>query len=214
MIIRIFDNKMIYKDDNLINIHQNTLRLFIELILKLEATEDEEKIDYYDFYSALSTLIEDSYIKTDKSKYDAITLSNLYDARGIKVKHLFILGMNNDFLMRKPNTFFMSNKLREEINNKYKKHIFNTQSLLSDMYYNLFLNILSSLEDDSKVYFSFRFKDDEGNLDIPFYYLEDIASEIGIKDFNDINSFILMILTLLFIEKTIYQIIFTLQKKI
>lgn len=186
----IFDNKLIYKDDNLINIHQNTLRLFIELILKLEATEDEEKIDYYDFYSALSTLIEDSYIKTDKSKYDAITLSNLYDARGIKVKHLFILGMNNDFLMRKPNTFFMSNKLREEINNKYKKHIFNTQSLLSDMYYNLFLNILSSLEDDSKVYFSFRFKDDEGNLDIPFYYLEDIASEIGIKDFNDINSFI------------------------
>lgn len=186
----IFDNNLIYKDDNLINIHQNTLRLFIELILKLEATEDEEKIDYYDFYSALSTLIEDSYIKTDKSKYDAITLSNLYDARGIKVKHLFILGMNNDFLMRKPNTFFMSNKLREEINNKYKKYIFNTQSLLSDMYYNLFLNILSSLEDDSKVYFSFRFKDDEGNLDIPFYYLEDIASEIGIKDFNDINSFI------------------------
>lgn len=186
----IFDNKLIYKDDNIINIHQNTLRLFIELILKLEATEDEEKIDYYDFYSALSTLIEDSYIKTDKSKYDAITLSNLYDARGIKAKHLFILGMNNDFLMRKPNTFFMSNKLREEINNKYKKHIFNTQSLLSDMYYNLFLNILSSLEDDSKVYFSFRFKDDEGNLDIPFYYLEDIASEIGIKDFNDINSFI------------------------
>ena len=58
------------------------------------------------------------------------------------------------------------------------------------MYYNLFLNILSSLEDDSRVYFSFRFKDDEGNLDIPFYYLEDIASEIGIKDFNDINSFI------------------------
>ncbi|WP_157151916.1 PD-(D/E)XK nuclease family protein [Brachyspira sp. SAP_772] len=186
----IFDNKLIYKDDNIINIHQNALRLFIELILKLEATEDEEKIDYYDFYSALSTLIEESYIKTDKSKYDAITLSNLYDARGIKVKHLFILGMNNDFLMRKPNTFFMSNKLREEINNKYKKHIFNTQSLLSDMYYNLFLNILSSLEDDSKVYFSFRFKDDEGNLDIPFYYLEDIASEIGIKDFNDINSFI------------------------
>ncbi|MEI0610683.1 PD-(D/E)XK nuclease family protein [Brachyspira pilosicoli] len=186
----IFDNKLIYKDDNIINIHQNTLRLFIELILKLEETEDEEKIDYYDFYSALSTLIEDSYIKTDKSKYDAITLSNLYDARGIKAKHLFILGMNNDFLMRKPNTFFMSNKLREEINNQYKKHIFNTQSLLSDMYYNLFLNILSSLEDNSKVYFSFRFKDDEGNLDIPFYYLEDIASEIGIKDFNDINSFI------------------------
>ena len=186
----IFDNKLIYKDDNIINIHQNTLRLFIELILKLEATEDEDKIDYYDFYSALSTLIEDSYIKTDKSKYDAITLSNLYDARGIKVKHLFILGMNNDFLMRKPNSFFMSNKLREEINNKYKKHIFNTQSLLSDMYYNLFLNILSSLEDDSKVYFSFKFRDDEGNLDIPFYYLEDIASEIGIKDFNDINSFI------------------------
>ena len=186
----IFDNKLIYKDDNIINIHQNTLSLFIELMLKLQSIENEEKIDYYDFYSALSTLIEDTYIKTDKSKYDAITLSNLYDARGIKSKNLFILGMNNDFLMRKPNTFFMSNKIREEINNKYKKHVFNTQTLLSDMYYNLFLNILSSLEDNSNVYFSFRFKDDEGNLDIPFYYLEDIASEIGIKDFNDINSFI------------------------
>ncbi|MEI0530134.1 PD-(D/E)XK nuclease family protein [Brachyspira pilosicoli] len=186
----IFNNQLLYKDNNLINIHQNALSLFIELILKLHSIENEEKIDYYDFYSALSTLIEDTYIKTDKSKYDAITLSNLYDARGIKSKHLFILGMNNDFLIRKPNTFFMSNKIREEINNKYKKHIFNTQSLLSDMYYNLFLNILSSLEDNSKVYFSFRFKDNEGNLDIPFYYIEDIASEIGIKDFNNINSFI------------------------
>ena len=41
-----------------------------------------------------------------------------------KAKYLFILGANNDFINRKPDTFFISNKVRESINNKYKKVCF------------------------------------------------------------------------------------------
>ena len=84
----------------------------------------------------------------------------------------------------KPDTFFISNKVRESINNKYKKYVLSSQNLLSDISYALFLNIISSCYDNGIVYFSFRLKDKDGNLEIPFFYIEDLFLELGNEDFK------------------------------
>ena len=165
------------------------LALFINLILEIAYTEKLENIQnqaisHFDFHAALNTILRDKSIGEDEDKDITLTVSNLYDARGLKLKHIFILGMNNDFLNRRPNTFFIGAKLREEINRKNKKIVFNTQSYLSDIHYALFLNILSSCYEDSNIYFSFRFKDEKGNLEIPFYYLENLYRELYNEDFK------------------------------
>ncbi|WP_300366292.1 PD-(D/E)XK nuclease family protein [Brachyspira sp.] len=165
------------------------LTLFINLILdiayteKLENTQNQQ-ISHFDFHAALNTILRDKSIGQDNSRDISVTISNLYDARGLRFKYLFILGMNNDFINRKPNSFFIGAKLREEINKKNKKIAFNTQGYLSDINYALFLNILSSCYDDSNIYFAFRFKDEKGNLEIPFYYLEDLYRELYNDDFK------------------------------
>lgn len=174
-------NDIYYRDNN-------SLASFIEIVLKLSAygnSINNHKISPLDFHEALNILIEEEYLRNNNDDRNmSLTLSNLYDARGLKAKYLFVLGMNNDFINRRPNTFFISNKIREAINNKYKKYVLNTQNILSDISYALFLNILSSCCDNSVVYFSFRLKDKDGNLEIPFFYMEDLFLELGYSDFK------------------------------
>lgn len=165
------------------------LALFINLILEIAYTEELEesqnqKISHFDFHAALNTILRDKSIGSNNDKDVSLTVSNLYDARGLRFKYVFILGMNNDFINRRPNGFFIGAKLRDEINKKNKKIVFNTQSYLSDINYALFLNVLSSCYEDSNIYFSFRFKDEKGNLEIPFYYLEDLYRELYNDDFK------------------------------
>lgn len=180
----IYDDKdeYFYRDNE-------ALALFINLILEIAYTEkldsiQKQEISHFDFHAALNTILRDKSIGTNDNKDISITVSNLYDARGLRFKYTFILGMNNDFINRRPNAFFISAKLREEINKKNKKIVFNTQRYLSDIHYALFLNILSSCYDDTNIYFSFRFKDEKGNLEIPFYYLEDLYRDLYNDDFK------------------------------
>ncbi|MCZ9961705.1 PD-(D/E)XK nuclease family protein [Brachyspira hyodysenteriae] len=175
-------NEYFYRDNE-------ALALFINLILEIAYTEkleniQNQEISHFDFHAALNTILRDKSIGEDNDRDISLTVSNLYDARGLKLKHIFILGLNNDFINRRPNAFFISAKLREEINRKNKKIIFNTQSYLSDIHYVLFLNILSCCYEDSNIYFSFRFKDEKGNLEIPFYYIENLYRELYNEDFK------------------------------
>ncbi|KLI52324.1 PD-(D/E)XK nuclease family protein [Brachyspira hyodysenteriae] len=175
-------NEYFYRDNE-------ALALFINLILEIAYTEkleniQNQEISNFDFHAALNTILRDKSIGEDNDRDISLTVSNLYDARGLKLKHIFILGLNNDFINRRPNAFFISAKLREEINRKNKKIIFNTQSYLSDIHYALFLNILSCCYEDSNIYFSFRFKDEKGNLEIPFYYIENLYRELYNEDFK------------------------------
>lgn len=165
------------------------LALFINFILEIAYTEkleniDKQEISHFDFHAALNVLLRDKSIGGNDDRDLSLTVSNLYDARGLRFKYLFILGMNNDFINRRPNIFFIGSKLREKINKNHKKIIFNTQNYLSDIHYALFLNILSSCYEDSNIYFSFRFKDEKGNLEIPFYYIEDLYRELYNDDFK------------------------------
>ena len=177
-------NSVYIKKDEIFYRDNNSLSVFIEIVLKLSASDNSAKISPADFHEALNLLIREEYLKNEDNKEISLTISNLYEARGLKAKYLFILGANNDFINRKPDTFFISNKVREAINNKYKKYVFNTQNLLSDISYALFLNILSSCYDNATIYFSFRLKDKDGNLEIPFFYIEDLFTELTNEDFK------------------------------
>ena len=178
-------NSVYIKKDEIFYRDNDSLASFVEIVLKLTANDNSKnKISPMDFHEALNILIKDEYLRGDNNKEISLTISNLYDARGLKAKYLFILGANNDFINRKPETFFISNKIRESVNNKYKKYVFNTQNLLSDISYALFLNIISSCYDNGIVYFSFRLKDKDGNLEIPFFYIEDLFLELGNEDFK------------------------------
>ena len=178
-------NSIYIKKDEIFYRDNDSLASFVEIVLKLTANDNSKnKISPMDFHEALNILIKDEYLRGDNNKEISLTISNLYDARGLKAKYLFILGANNDFINRKPDTFFISNKLRESINNKYKKYVLSSQNLLSDISYALFLNIISSCYDNGIVYFSFRLKDKDGNLEIPFFYIEDLFLELGNEDFK------------------------------
>ena len=177
-------NSVYIKKDEIFYRDNNSLSVFIETILKLSASDNSAKISPADFHEALNLLIKEEYLRNEEGKEISLTISNLYEARGLKAKYLFILGANNDFINRKPDTFFISNKVRESVNNKYKKYVFNTQNLLSDISYALFLNILSSCYDNATIYFSFRLKDKDGNLEIPFFYIEDLFTELTGEDFK------------------------------
>ncbi len=178
-------NSVYIKKDEIFYRDNDSLASFVEIVLKLTANDNSKnKISPMDFHEALNILIKDEYLRGDNNKEISLTISNLYDARGLKAKYLFILGANNDFINRKPDTFFMSNKVRESINNKYKKYVLSSQNLLSDISYALFLNIISSCYDNGIVYFSFRLKDKDGNLEIPFFYIEDLFLELENEDFK------------------------------
>lgn len=178
-------NSVYIKKDEIFYRDNDSLASFVEIVLKLTANDNSKnKISPIDFHEALNILIKDEYLRGDNNKEISLTISNLYDARGLKAKYLFILGANNDFINRKPDTFFISNKVRESINNKYKKYVLSSQNLLSDISYALFLNIISSCYDNGIVYFSFRLKDKDGNLEIPFFYIEDLFLELGNEDFK------------------------------
>ena len=178
-------NSVYIKKDEIFYRDNDSLASFVEIVLKITANDNSKnKISPMDFHEALNILIKDEYLRGDNNKEISLTISNLYDARGLKAKYLFILGANNDFINRKPDTFFISNKLRESINNKYKKYVLSSQNLLSDISYALFLNIISSCYDNGIVYFSFRLKDKDGNLEIPFFYIEDLFLELGNEDFK------------------------------
>ena len=178
-------NSVYIKKDEIFYRDNDSLASFVEIVLKLTANDNSKnKISPIDFHEALNILIKDEYLRGDNNKEISLTISNLYDARGLKAKYLFILGVNNDFINRKPDTFFISNKVRESINNKYKKYVLSSQNLLSDISYALFLNIISSCYDNGIVYFSFRLKDKDGNLEIPFFYIEDLFLELGNEDFK------------------------------
>ena len=178
-------NSIYVKKDEIFYRDNDSLASFVEIVLKLTANDNSKnKISPMDFHEALNILIKDEYLRGDNNKEISLTISNLYDARGLKAKYLFILGANNDFINRKPDTFFISNKVRESINNKYKKYVLSSQNLLSDISYALFLNIISSCHDNGIVYFSFRLKDKDGNLEIPFFYIEDLFLELGNEDFK------------------------------
>ena len=178
-------NSIYIKKDEIFYRDNDSLASFVEIVLKLTANDNSKnKISSMDFHEALNILIKDEYLRGDNNKEISLTISNLYDARGLKAKYLFILGANNDFINRKPDTFFISNKVRESINNKYKKYVLSSQNLLSDISYALFLNIISSCYDNGIVYFSFRLKDKDGNLEIPFFYIEDLFLELGNEDFK------------------------------
>lgn len=178
-------NSVYIKKDEIFYRDNDSLASFVEIVLKLTANDNSKnKISPMDFHEALNILIKDEYLRGDNNKEISLTISNLYDARGLKAKYLFILGANNDFINRKPDTFFISNKVRESINNKYKKYVLSSQNLLSDISYALFLNIISSCYNNGIVYFSFRLKDKDGNLEIPFFYIEDLFLELGNEDFK------------------------------
>ena len=178
-------NSVYIKKDEIFYRDNDSLASFVEIVLKLTANDNSKnKISPMDFHEALNILIKDEYLRGDNNKEISLTISNLYDVRGLKAKYLFILGANNDFINRKPDTFFISNKVRESINNKYKKYVLSSQNLLSDISYALFLNIISSCYDNGIVYFSFRLKDKDGNLEIPFFYIEDLFLELGNEDFK------------------------------
>ena len=178
-------NSVYIKKDETFYRDNDSLASFVEIVLKLTANDNSKnKISPMDFHEALNILIKDEYLRGDNNKEISLTISNLYDARGLKAKYLFILGANNDFINRKPDTFFISNKVRESINNKYKKYVLSSKNLLSDISYALFLNIISSCYDNGIVYFSFRLKDKDGNLEIPFFYIEDLFLELGNEDFK------------------------------
>lgn len=178
-------NSVYIKKDEIFYRDNDSLASFVEIVLKLTANDNSKnKISPMDFHEALNILIKDEYLRGDNNKEISLTISNLYDARGLKAKYLFILGANNDFINRKPDTFFISNKVRESINNKYKKYVLSSKNLLSDISYALFLNIISSCYDNGIVYFSFRLKDKDGNLEIPFFYIEDLFLELGNEDFK------------------------------
>lgn len=178
-------NSVYIKKDEIFYRDNDSLASFVEIVLKLTANDNSKnKISPMDFHEALNILIKDEYLRGNNNKEISLTISNLYDARGLKAKYLFILGANNDFINRKPDTFFISNKVRESINNKYKKYVLSSQNLLSDISYALFLNIISSCYDNGIVYFSFRLKDKDGNLEIPFFYIEDLFLELGNEDFK------------------------------
>lgn len=178
-------NSIYIKKDEIFYRDNDSLASFVEIVLKLTANDNSKnKISPMDFHEALNILIKDEYLRGDNNKEISLTISNLYDARGLKAKYLFILGANNDFINRKPDTFFISNKVRESINNKYKKYVLSSKNLLSDISYALFLNIISSCYDNGIVYFSFRLKDKDGNLEIPFFYIEDLFLELGNEDFK------------------------------
>ena len=171
------------KDDYCYRDNQ-ALSLFIDFVLRTACTNNKENISHLDFYTALNVLLRDKSLMLSDNRETSVTVSNMYDARGLRFKHLFILGMNNDFLVKRPNTFFISSKLRESVNKKYGKYIFNTQQLLSDGSYALFLNIISSCFENTNIYFSFRFKDEDGNPELPFYYIEDLYDELYNEDFK------------------------------
>lgn len=179
----IFNNFYKSKDEYFYRDNQ-ALALFLDFVLKIANTENKEKINHLDFYTALNVLLRDKSLMLSDNRETSVTVSNMYDARGLRFKYLFILGMNNDFLVRRPNTFFISGKLRDAVNKKYSKYIFNTPELLADSSYALFLNIISSCFENTNIYFSFRLKDEDANPELPFYYIEDLYSELYNDDFK------------------------------
>lgn len=172
----------IEKNKNAYTKSNHALYHFLNIILSLSSNDMITDIKEYN--AILNMTIRETYLKPKQKNEKSLTLANLYDIRGISFKHIFILGMNGRFLQKNPDSFILNNSLRENINKKYEANVFSTREISSGLSNSLFTNIISKVSNDTNIYFSFRYKDEDGNLEVPFAYLEEIFFSITEKVFD------------------------------
>ena len=160
----------------------NALSIFIDLILKMSI--DDINIATSDYSTIINIILRDTYIPYEQKDIGGITLSSLYDMRGAYYKHTFIIGLNSTFALRKPDTFIINAQDKIKINNDYNRDLFNTNEVANILSRSLFANIISKLDEESKLYLSFRYKDDNGNIELLSIFVEEIFYGIFNKDFN------------------------------
>lgn len=169
-------NKKTFVRDN------NALAQFIEKISEMSYIEIET--DYKDYYTVLNIMLRDSRLARKNRNKKGISLLSSYDVRGLNFKHLMLLGCNSKFLNRAVQTFIFDKNEREKLNKKYNKNIIanvNENNILSRAF---FYNIASNLKNDNYIYFSFRYKDENGSLELPSVFVEEIFYSLTEKSFN------------------------------
>lgn len=158
-------------------------KIFLETLLKL--SDNEENVKTENYHKFLNDMLRSLSIENYKSEEEKnITVSYIYDMRGINYKHMFFLGMNGMFLKRIPNTFILNEEKRKYLNEKYMRYIIDSEETLSISSRALFINILSNLETYSNLYLSFQYKDDDGNILLSSPYIEEIFFTVTNKLFS------------------------------
>jgi len=159
-----------------------SLSLFISTIISISIKNI--KIDAKDYNTILNIIIRSLYISPEDAPSSGVCLLSPNEMIESNFSHVFILGMNKNFLTRSVDTFIVDNILREKINDHLKTNIFETKESANVLSYVAFFSLLASFGDKTNVYFSFMYKDNNGNLELPLSYLEELFLLLSNKVFN------------------------------
>lgn len=165
-------NKETYMRDN------NALAVFIECVRNISQASyifSDTTNASSDFFMLLNDAIRKAYMPIYSKNERGITVSTFYDARNHAYDHVFILGMNKNFLQNPVSVFILGEHTREKINRHFKESVIisKNQSMFESSC--LFANIIaSSLKQGGKMYLSFQYKNEKGDTDIPSSFIEEL----------------------------------------
>ncbi len=168
----------------------NALAKFIKNIHDISFNTDIdsgiiEKNVLFHFTTILNEMMRKEYIDIYNKDSRAVTISTLYDVRYHDYEHIFILGMDSSFLSRSVSNFFVSDKKRESLNTKYNYPLFTTTSSLNCDAMMLIANIISSSTvKNGAIYLSLPYKDENGTLNLPHNFVEEIFYKKTLSEFT------------------------------
>ena len=158
------------------------LSLFISTIISISIKNI--KIDAKGYNTILNIIIRSLYIFPEETLSSGVRLLSPNEIIASHFSHVFILGMNRNLLTRNVDTFIVDNLLREKINEDLKTNIFETKESANTLSKSAFFSLLASFSDETNVYFSFMYKDNNGNLELPSSYLEELFLLLSNKIFT------------------------------
>ncbi len=176
--------KNIYQRDNI------ALALFIKKINELSFDDDiisvsERGSIKLNFFAMLNEMMRKEYIPIYHKNERGITISTLYDTRYHDYEYIFIFGFDNSFLSRGSNSFFLDDKKREEINNKYDYPLFASKDQSQYEAMALIANIISSsIHKNASIYLSLPYKDENGSINLAHSFIEEIFYKKTLAEFN------------------------------
>lgn len=168
----------------------DALARFIDKINEISFNDDINSIldtdnTLFHFTTILNEMMRKVYTPIYNKDERSVTISTLYDARFHDYEYIFILGMDSSFLSRSASDFFVNDKKRDSINTKFGYPLFISASSLNCDAMALMANIISSsVSKNGHIYLSLPYKDENGTLNLPHNFIEELFYKKTLEEFN------------------------------